>query len=181
MRAAVATVILLAAGTASADRIPVLSVGGAMDLHFHGTTWDYAANKDENPTAFVDTRLTLAFEDPIPTLPRGAIGAQARLVPELLLGAELGSDRGEAYVGAGVRGEIALISWKMRTSMYAAARGFVIGSPRDAASEFALGQYIMLRGATRFGWEGAAVIRPNDRDGTHELDAVARLYVGWQI
>jgi len=174
--------VLLATGTANADRMPVLSLGGAVDMRFHGQTWDHAANKDEDPSVFGDTRLTLAFEDrPMPMLPRGVVAAQGRLVPELFVGAALGERLGEAYAGAGVRGELALASWKMRTSMYVAARGLVIGSPRDAAGEFALGQYILLRGATRFGWEGGAVVRPRDRQGGHGLDAIARLYVGWSI
>ena len=39
----------------------------------------------------------------------------------------------------------------------------------------------MLRNMTRIGVEGGAMVRPEDRDGNHELDVVMRLYVGWRI
>lgn len=181
MRAAVATVIVLASATASADRTAVLSVGGVMDMRFSGHTWDQA-NKQDTPDLFAGPRVTLAFEDPLlPKTPKGKVAADARLVPELLAGALLGSTLGEGYGGAGLRGELDLASWKARLGMYVAARGLVIGSHRNATAELALGEYIQITDKTRFGWEGAALVRPQDREGDHELDCLVTMYVGVRL
>ena len=70
---------------------------------------------------------------------------------------------------------------KARAGFYIAGRGLVNGAHRDAAGEFVIGDYIMLPRMARVGVEGGAMVRPQDRDGNHELDAVMRLYVGWRI
>jgi hypothetical protein len=67
----------------------------------------------------------------------------------------------------------------MRTAIYTAARAEVIGKHQDGAAELVLGEYLWLPHGGRFGWEGGALIRPHDRAGQRELDAVITVYVGW--
>jgi hypothetical protein len=180
MRAA-AAVIVLASSTAWADRSPVISIGGLMDIRFLGHDW-HEANKQDTPLIAGGPRLTLTFEDPLmPKTPKGTARAQARLVPELFAGAFLGATLGEAYAGAGVRGELALAAPKARLGMYIAARGLAIGLHRDGAAEFAIGEYIQITDRFRFGWEGAAVVRPQDRNGDRELDCLVNFYGGWRL
>ena len=176
-----AIVIVLASATAWADRTPVVSVGGLMDLRFLGNDWSQA-NEQEEPAISAGPRVTLTFEDALmPRTPKGTARAQLRLVPELFAGAFFGSEVGEAYAGAGVRGELALAAPKARLGMYFAARGLVIGLHRDGAGEFAVGEYLQITDHFRFGWEGAAVVRPQDRNGDRELDCLVNMYAGWRL
>jgi hypothetical protein len=180
MRAA-ALVIVLASGTAWADRTPVVAIGGVMDLRFLGHDWDQA-NKQQQPDISAGPRVTLTFEDPLPPKPpKGTANAEGRLVPELFAGAFFGANIGEGYAGAGLRGELMLAAPKARLGMYIAARGFAIGLHRDGAGEFAVGEYIQITDKLRFGWEGAAVVRPQDRNGDRELDCLVNAYVGWRL
>lgn len=176
-----AVVATVAPGTARADRIPVLTLGGTIDFRFTAPTWD-AAEKKQTPDPFGGAQLTLAFEDaPLPLTAWGHVAAEGRLVPELIVG-ELGnSEYAEGYVGAGVRAEIHMAGPKARAGFYVAGRGLVIGAHRDSAAEFVVGDYILLKSMTRIGVEGGAMVRPQDRDGNHELDATMRVYVGWKL
>ncbi|MBV8760478.1 MAG: hypothetical protein JO257_24515 [Deltaproteobacteria bacterium] len=180
MRAAIA-VLLVTTGTSYADRIPVITLGGTIDFRFTSPTWD-AAEKKQTPDAFGGAQLTLSFEDaPLPLTQWGHVAGEARLVPELIVG-ELGNDQyAEGYVGAGLRGEIHMAGPKARAGFYTAARGLIIGAHRDSAAEFVIGDYILLKSMTRIGVEGGAMVRPQDRDGNHELDATMRVYVGWRL
>jgi hypothetical protein len=179
MRAA-AIVIVLASATAWADRTPVISVGGVMDLRFRGDDWKQA-NEQDKPSIAGGPRVTLTYEDALmPKTPMGTARAQLRLVPELFAGAFLGSDVGEAYAGAGLRGELALAAPRARLGMYLAARGLVIGLHRDGAGELGAGEYIQITDTLRLGFEGAAVVRPQDRGGDRELDCLVDVYVGWR-
>ena len=181
MRAAAVAVILLASGTALADRGTVLAVSGIMDMRFGGHTWN-AANTVDTPTLFGGTRVTLTFEDPqLPKTPKGKVAAQLRLVPELFGGVALGSQLGEGYAGAGVRGEIHMASWKARLGMYTAARGVVIGGNRNGEGEFAVGEYIQITDKYRFGWEAALVVRPQDREDDKELGCLVNMYIGTKL
>jgi hypothetical protein len=181
MRVAAVAVILFASATTSADRGTVLAVSGVMDLRFGGHTWD-AANKVDTPTIFAGPRVTLTFEDPpLPKTPKGKVRAELRLVPELFAGTALGAELGEGYGGAGLRGEIHMAGWKARLGMYVAARGAVIGAHRNGEGEFAVGEYIQITDRTRFGWEGAAVVRPRDRAGDRELGCLVSMYVGVRL
>jgi hypothetical protein len=177
---AIAVLVVLASGSAWADRAPVWTIGGVIDLRFVGHTWD-SANKQDTPTVAAGPRVMLTFEDPLlPKPPKGKVSADARLVPELFAGANFDATVGEGYAGAGVRGEIDIASWRARLAMYMSARGFVIGLHRDGAGEFAVGEYIHLADHFRFGWEAAAVVRPQDREGDRELDCDVTMYVGWR-
>lgn len=184
MRAAPFAVLLLATGTARAERVPIITLGGTLDMRFAAPTWQVAETK-QTPDVFGGMQVTLAFEDkPLPLTPRGKVAGEGRLVPELIAGF-VSSDRyAEGYVGAGVRAEVHVAGPKVNAGFYIAGRGLVIGAHHDAAGEFVIGDYIMLphmTRMTRFGVEGGAVVRPEDRDADHELGVVARLYVGWRI
>ena len=127
-------------------------------------------------------RLTLSFEDaPMPLTPRGVVRGELRLVPELLTGVFAGNQVGEAYAGAGLRGEVAISSPKARMSLYLAARGLVIGEHRDGVIEPAWGFSVTLRGGTRIGLEEAVDVRSRDHVGDRELDVGATLFVGWSL
>lgn len=173
--------LVLAIGTAHADRFPVLTLGTTMDMRFAARTWDVAERK-QTPDPYFGMQATLSFEDaPLPLTPMGHVAAEGRLVPELIAG-ELDNDKlAEGYVGAGLRAEIHMAGPKARAGFYVAGRGYVIGAHRDSAAEFVIGDYLMIRGMTRIGVEGGAMVRPQDRDGNHDLDVTMRLYVGWRI
>ena len=180
MRAAF-VLVLLATGVAHADRIPVISLGGTTDFRFTSPTWD-AAEKKQTPDVFAGLQATLSFENaPLPLTPMGHVAGDLRLTPELILG-ELGNATyAEGYLGAGLRGEIHMAGPKARAGFYIAARGLVIGAHRDSAAEFVMGDYLLVKSMTRIGVEGGAMVRPQDRDGNHELDATMRIYIGWRL
>jgi len=184
MRAALLALVLptvVAIGTAHADRVPIITLGGTLDMRFAQPTWD-AAQKQQTPDVFGGAQVTLAFEDrPLPLTPYGKVAGEGRLVPELLAGFVSNDKYAEGYIGAGLRAELHMAGPKARAGFYIAGRGLVIGAHRDAAAEFVIGDYIMGPRMVRFGVEGGAVIRPEDRDGNHELGVVSRLYVGWRL
>jgi hypothetical protein len=177
-----ALVIVLASSAAWADRTPVVAVGGVMDLRFRGEDYQ-AAQQQQDPDIAAGPRIMLTFENaPVPlTAARGKVAVDARLVPELFGGAFFGSNLGEAYAGAGLRGELQMATWKARLGSYFAPRGFVIGRDRNAAAEFAVGEYVQLTDKLRLGWEGAAVVRLANREGDKEVDCLVNLYAGWRL
>jgi hypothetical protein len=177
---AVLLAILVVPSVASADRVPVLTLGATMDLRFSARTWQVAETK-QTPDPFGGGQLTLAFEDaPLPLTTPGSVRAGGRLVPELIAGVLGNNLFAEGYIGAGLRAELHMAGPKARAGFYIAGRGLVIGAHRDSAAEFVVGDYIMLRNMTRIGVEGGAMVRPEDRDRNHELDVTMRLYVGWK-
>lgn len=169
--------------TAAADPATVFAIGGTIDARGTGPTYDVASRTPARPLA--GARLTLSFDDAlVPLPPPGMIDHDFRLVPEVFAGFVAGEHRAEGMIGAGLRGELALASHRcafaMRTAIYTAARGVVIGKHQDPAAELVLGEYVTIGSSTaRFGWEGGAMIRPRDRAGDRELDAVLTFYVGW--
>lgn len=133
-------------------------------------------------------RLTLSFDDPPlePPSPRGA-AIDVRLAPELLAGFLSDRARADGFAGAGLRGELWIASrkdsFRIRTAMYMAARALVIGDHQNGALELVIGEYLALGRATRFGWEGGAILRRRAGaapTGSHELDAVVTIYLGWR-
>ncbi len=173
--------VVLAVAPARADRIPFVTLGGTLDFRFSGHTWN-AANDNNDPDVLGGGRLTLSFEDrPLPLQPRGVVRGELRLVPELMAGAFAGSQLGEAYAGAGLRGEVALSCQRIRASLYLAGRGLVMGEHRDGVGEAAWGMSLTLRSGTRIGIEEAVDVRPRDHVGNRELDVGATLFVGWAL
>jgi hypothetical protein len=181
--AGLATSLTAVALTASADPSTVISIGATIDGRGTGATYDLAARTPARPLA--GARLTLSFDDALlPVPPPGLIDHDFRLVPELFAGFLADEHRAEGMIGAGLRGELALASHRhgfaIRTAIYTAARGVVIGEHQDPAAELVLGEYVTIGHTTaRVGWEGGAMIRPRDRAGDRELDAVLTCYVGW--
>lgn len=170
-------VVAALASTAQADTITVVDVGATLDARAHGTSFDATANAPAH--AVGGLRLTMSFERP-PLRYIDHPFHEGRLVPELFAGA-LGDDTlGEGYVGAGLRLEAAVAAEPSRMSggLYVAGRGLVIGKHQDSAVELMVGSYLLTHRGTRFGWETGVMMRPRDRDGLHELDALVTLYVG---
>lgn len=182
MRSLPILVVLALATPALADRTTSITVGATLDARGTGSTFDTAGTVPVK--MFGGARITLGFEDaPVPIPAPGGVAAGWRLVPELVAGF-LGNDvLAEGFVGGGLRGELQLASHRrgvqMRTAIYTAARAEVIGKHQDGAAELVLGEYLWLPHGARFGWEGGALVRPHDREGQRELDAVITVYVGW--
>jgi hypothetical protein len=185
MKSAVVVATLLAAVPARADRSTVLSFAATLDDRATARTFDEAGKKEGRMLG--GGRLTLAFENtPIAFPTDRVVAADLRLVPELLAGFTADDRRAEGMIGAGLRGEVQLANSRrhMRTGIYAAGRGIVIGKDHDSAVEMVIGEYLLLHGATRFGWEGGAMMRPRPNAparASKELDAVMQVYVGWAL
>lgn len=187
MRKLVVPALLFVASTASADRSTVVSLGLTGDARATGATYSDAGSS--NVTDFLaGARLSLGFEDaPLAIPPPGLFVTEARLVPELFTGFLADDTHAEGYVGAGARleGDIAsnVRDVNMRTGIYVAGRGLVIGGHQDAAAELAIGEWLERGGKRgRFGWEGSVVMRPrtwDSADRQRELNALFSIYVGW--
>ena len=175
-------VVLALATPALADRTTSITVSATLDARGSGSNFDTAGTVPVHMLG--GARITLGFEDaPVPIPAPGGVAAGFRVVPELLAGF-LGNDLlVEGFVGAGLRAELQLASHRrgvqMRTAIYTAARAEVIGKHQDGAAELVLGESLWLHCGARLGWEGGAIIRPHDRDGERELDAVITFYIGW--
>jgi hypothetical protein len=179
--------LCVAAAPALADRSSVMQVGLTFDGRARGATWSDAGKKDVSPVG--GARVSLSFEDaPVPIPEPGFFSTDTRLVPELFAGFLSDDERAEGYIGAGLRGEVQLASnmrsVNMRTGIYVAARGMIIGKHQDPGAEFVIGEYLE-RGAghCRFGWEGGALMRPRPDaapDKQRELGALISIYVGWR-
>jgi hypothetical protein len=176
------------ASTASADRSTVMSVGLTGDARANGASYSDAGGSPVSGL-LAGARLSLTFEDaPVAIPPPGLIDHDARIVPELFAGFLANDVHAEGYVGAGARLEAQLASnmrrANLRTGIYVAGRGVIIGKHQDGALELALGEYLEHgAGRTRFGWEAAVMMRPrNDAaaDRDHELDALVSIYLGWR-
>ncbi len=186
LKLVLSAVLLLAAIPALADRSSVVSLGLYGDARATGATYSDAGNSTGS-NFLGGARLTLGFEDaPLAIPPPGFYTHELRLVPELFTGFLMDDSHAEGYLGAGARieGQIAsnMRMVNMRTGIYVAGRGLVIGGHQDAAAELALGEWLERGGQRgRFGWEGAVMMRPRmwDTGQTHELDALFSLYVGW--
>ncbi len=174
----VAVLVAALAGSARAERAPVVTLAGGLALRFSGHDLA-AADRSDSPDVAGDGRLTLSFEDrPIPLQAHGVVKVEGRVVPELFAGLLAGRQVGEAYGGAGLRGELAF-GGEARITIYLAARALVTGEHRDGVAEGAAGGYVTLRGGTRIGIEEGVDLRPRDHVGDGELDVMLRLFVGW--
>lgn len=165
----------------------MMALGLTGDARATGASYSEAGNSNDL-AKLAGARLTLTFEDaPLAIPPPGGLATDTRLVPELFAGFLADDVHAEGFVGAGLRAEAQLASHRharaMRTGIYLAGRGLVIGEHRDAAAEFVLGEYLDLARGRRFGWEGGAMMRPRGDESTnrsHELDAVVTIYYGWR-
>lgn len=179
----VALAVVLAASPALADRAVETTIGLTGDMRALGPSYDATANAKATPLGGL--RLSFGLEDaPIAMPPPHAIAKDATLVPEVFSGFLADDVHAEGYVGAGLRAEARFANGTLQTrmSLYAAARGLVIGDDHDGATELVIGGYVRLPGGTRVGWEGGAIARPRPHRGpaeARELDAVLTLYVGW--
>ncbi len=188
MRTSLALAALaLLAGPARADRSTVMTLGTTLDGRARGPTYGDAGNQDVHWLGGV--QFGLGFEEePLAIPPPGYFVHDTRLVPELLVGFLADDTRAEGYIGGGLRGELVLASNKrdanMRTAIYLAGRGIVIGKHQDPGAEFVFGQYLERGGhSCRIGWEGGLMLRPRPYDAPdrqRELDALLTIYTGWR-
>lgn len=165
---------------ASADRAPVVIVGAGTEAMLFP---DAPGPKPER--AGGELTVIVGFEDPsVPVVVPTLTEHRYRFVPELLGGVELESGRGEAFLGAGLRGEIQIAAHVtprcIRIGMYAALRGRVVGGDHDPEADGALGWYFLLgRGATRIGMEAELGERWTDAGAA--LAVHPSVFVGWKL
>ncbi|MBA3459624.1 MAG: hypothetical protein H0T46_06670 [Deltaproteobacteria bacterium] len=125
-------------------------------------------------------RLSLSFEHP-PPVKDSAV--DVTLVPELVAAAVLNTDRGEAMIGVGARGEIRL-SHLARMAFYVAGRALIVGANTDPAGELGLGEYIYLWDRLRLGGEATVMLRRTDmfEDPSRSQHVImAHVYLGWAM
>ena len=182
MKRLLAALVVLAPTVAHADRSTIVNIGGNVGLMGSTDTIE--------PGGMGGGRLTLAWEDPQMPIPeeKGTFDLGVALVPELFVGTLLESDRAEAYLGVGVRGELRMAQNSMgllevtaRGAGYLSARALVIGETRDATYAFGVGQYFARhKNDTRFGYECELLDRPHFEQTTdHYVGFLFSLYVGW--
>ena len=149
-------ILILASGVAHADdRAMVVDVGGGF-VSSDGTT------------NYGEARLSLGWEREPLAIPatKGHVFDLA-LVPELVAGGFIASDRAEMFVGAGLRGELRMAQRDMgllqvtaRGAIYLALRGLVVGAQREPVIELGIGEYFTrLHNRSRIGFELDALIR----------------------
>jgi hypothetical protein len=183
-RALVVASIFATAAPAFAERAAVPEIGITLWGRSTADTFAEAGNKS-GVQPMPGVSIVVGYEDAPLAIPApGEIATDLRLVPELVGGAVADDRHVEAYVGAGLRGELHLASarrsFAMRTAIYTAARAIAIGENRDGAAQIVIGEYLLRASGTRFGWEGGALIRPRaERSDARELDAIMTIYVGW--
>lgn len=177
---------LLAAAPANADRSAVVSIGLLGDARATGESFS-AAGSSNNLSLLGGMEGIVSFEHAPLAIPApGEISADLRLSPELLAGFVADDVHAEGMVGAGLRGELALAAHRrasVRTTMYIAARGVVIGGHHDGAAQIMVGEYLTFMNGNRFGWEGGAMIRPRsgvDSSEARELDTLVNIYFGFR-
>ncbi len=149
----------------------------------HGSDYSVASNEEASWRG--GARLTLTFESaPLPIPEPGFYDHDLRIVPELFAGFLADHIKAEGMVGAGLRGELHISSFRhdcpIRTVLYTAARLEVIGGHQDGAAEFAVGSYLLGRDLRRFGWEIGTMLRPTaylGPDRANELDVLFSMYV----
>src|SRR5262249_51169097 len=133
-------VVALLSGSAYADStVTSISLMGAGTSH--GA--DYSAASNEEAKWRGGARMTLTFESsPLPIPEPGFYDHDLRIVPELFAGFLANHVKAEGMLGAGLRGELHISSFRhaypMRTVLYTAARLEVIGGHQDGAAEFAV-------------------------------------------
>lgn len=180
-----AALLLVLAGTAHADRLTVVTVGGSFAAEAQDQPDDA-----KQPKEFGGARLTLSWEDRTIDFPpsRGVTEASLRLVPELFAGF-LGNDvTGQGLLGAGLRAEVQLATLgrppfniKLRAAFYLAARGEVIGAKQDAAGELMFGEAFPFHaGKMKVGFEGGIMMRRNtDPAWTDRPIGVMTMFMSW--
>jgi hypothetical protein len=181
MRALVAIGLVVATGSAYADRETGVMLGGLLDVR---NTQD--AGPPAMPIVMGGARLTLSWDDPFVARPRelGRNAASARLVPELFAGLMTNDVHAVGELGAGLRGEVQVSTnqaLRIRVGFYAFARGLVFGEHRDPAGEFGIGEYFPIGDRLRFGFDGGVAVRHDSMATSNLIEVVAHCYIGWVL
>jgi hypothetical protein len=181
--------LLAAASTARADREIGHMITLSADISAHGRSFDDAGNSNgSNDSWHAGLRFALAFEQPL-AIPREPMhqNFDLRLTPELLAGLLVDDTLAEGYIGAGVRGELAVAGRRDATHTaklitYIPVRALLMSSHHDPGIETGLGQFFVLRTGRRIGYEVSVIFRerhdapPAD---SHELHGLFSLLAGW--
>ncbi|CAN5825210.1 hypothetical protein BH11MYX3_BH11MYX3_32730 [soil metagenome] len=180
-------VLMLAAPFAHAERTTTVNLGGMIGGVEHRVDEATRMEPAGGP------RLILSFEHPPPALPPTKdTNVDVTLVPELIAGAVMNADRGEAMVGVGARGELrlsqrdaGLFHVNARMAFYAAFRALIVGEHQDPAGEVSLGEYVYLgRGRLRLGGEASLLLRKSDEfmaTSGSQHGIMASVYLGWAM
>ncbi len=181
MRALVVAILVVATGSARADRTTIVTVGGLLDVR------EQPGDGPPKPSILTGgARLTLAWDRPFVAMPTApdAHAISARLVPELFVGFLTDDTRAVADLGAGLRGELQVATSegpRLRVGFYAFARGLVYGEHRDPAGEFGIGEYFPVGRGMRFGFDGGLVVRHDSTAMGNPPEALVHCYIGWVL
>lgn len=138
--------------------------------------------------AFGGPRLTLGWEHaPLPYPAQPGYAVDVGLVPEIVAGAYLDEEKGEAMLGVGLRGELrvsqkqqGLLRVSIRAAFYVTGRALVVGDQRDLVGELVFGEYILFGRGGRFGFEVGGMARREAMDESH-AGITGQLYLGWRL
>jgi hypothetical protein len=185
--------LVLAPSVAMAEERATTITLSAMMGALEGEASDYEYDYYTEPDGVGGPRLTLSWEHAplaMPATPGYNVGVS--LVPELFGGAFFDDTRAQAFIGAGVRGELKISQKQMgllkvsaRGAAYLAARGMVIGDDRKAYGEFAIGDYFLIGKSARLGFEGSLLVGAAEQmtyygDTDRRIGGIVHVYVGWQ-
>lgn len=174
--------VLVVSGVAHAERATVVDVG----VTFGGI--DTAHHTPGSDAPLVGPRVTLGWEDRLVDVPdQPGYRFAAALVPEIVLGSYIQSERAEGFFGVGLRADLqmgqreqGLLEVSARGALYLVGRALVIGANRDPMYEVGIGEYLArFHTRTRVGFELTFVARSQDH-GSAETEAggFMALYVG---
>jgi hypothetical protein len=186
MRTLAVLVALVAPAVAHADRNTVVDVGVTMGGA--GTTTSNSDSGGRESFALIGPRVTLGWENHLVDVPDApGYNFAGALVPELVLGSYIQSDRAEGYVGVGLRADLqmgqrdqGLLKVSARGAIYVVGRALVVGARQEPMYEFGFGEYLTrFHSRTRIGFEFTVVDRPDDLgDNTNSVGGFLALYVG---
>jgi hypothetical protein len=184
MRTLLPLCVLAAPAIAHADRSAVLDIG--VTLGAAGGANDGSADA----MSLVGPRATLSLENPLVGVPdRPGYRFAGALVPQIIVGSYIQSDRADGYLGIGLRADLqmgqreqGLLKLSARGALYAVGRALVVGDKREPMYEFGFGEYLSrFHTSTRVGFELTVVVLPNasvSGDPDANLGGFFGLYVG---
>jgi hypothetical protein len=185
--AALALLAALSGGARADERHTTVSLGIVVGAH---TADPVVVDGPAEPRAdgFGGPRLTLGWEHaPLPYPAQPGYAVDVGLVPEIVAGAYLSEEKGEAMLGVGLRGELrvsqkqqGLLRVSIRAAFYVTGRALVVGDQRDILGELVFGEYILFGRGGRFGFEVGGVARREAMDESH-AGITGQLYLGWRL
>jgi hypothetical protein len=185
MRTLLALCVLAAPAIAHADRSTVVDVGVTVGAAGNPNSADSSADG----LSLVGPRATLSWENPLVGVPdRPGYRFAGALVPQIIVGSYLQSDRADGYLGVGLRADLqmgqrdqGLLKVSARGAIYAVGRALVIGDKREPMYEVGFGEYLSrFHTSTRVGFELTVVVLP-DASAAGDPDANVGGFVGLYV